>query len=199
MPEDEDQVYAEKYWIWIILFLLFLSLAIGITALILQFFYSAPYPTGFNVVPITTQVSGNYAVPSATVTAENRSLYVFNSPPTGGAITGSLPISNIKAGMQFMVFNNTLLPLAISTNSTTPTMSGGEILATQTTKGTPSYNTCIPSTDSGTFVLFKTTSIIPAGATYSFVSPVDNKFNLVQSSLPDVINTGSVESKGLCN
>lgn len=199
MAEESDvadePTYAKQTWIWILLTIVLLVGVVAVVALILPFLYSPSYPTGYTVTPIDTQISGGSIVPQNSVTASNRSLYVFKAPSAGpGTLSdstiGNLSFAGVKQGMQFLVSNNTGYPLNVTAGTTAPFASFGKSVATVDAHG--EYNKCIPTATSlGSFAFFLTKSTIPPGATFFFVAPSDNNLNLVQSTPIDVTYSGT--------
>lgn len=186
----EENTYAEKYWVWILLFLAILALIAAVVAIILQFLYSSTYPSGYVVTFIDTKVDNGILISNGTVTTSNRNLYVFKPASTGTATSGLLSLNNVRSGMQFMVYNNTLYPLTVKAGTSSVISSSGLTLVTKPNQGN-AYNTCIPTNNNGSFSLFGTNSIIPPGATFSFISSTDNNINLIQSTPIDVLGSGS--------
>lgn len=199
MPEtmetehEPEHKYASQMWIWVLLFLIIFVGLIALVAMILPFVWSPTYPNGYNIYQISTKINGNDIVPNDTVTAINRNLYIFNTPSGGtGSVTTRVTIANlslagVKKGMQMLVYNNTAFPLNVTSGSTSPNMSPGISLAGVKTPSTiPEKMNCIP-TNISEFGAFKTTSIIPPGGTFLFVSPSDNNLNLVQTTPIDAL------------
>lgn len=196
-PDEHENKYVPKGMFWLLLALILLVAAIAVVAMILPFLYSPTYPNGYVLSQITTKVSGTEIVPEDSITAFNRYLYVFNAPTTVGAATSSkLSFAGVKAGMQFLVSNNTSLPLSVTSGTTTPKSSNGNVLTTMNTQG--KYNWCIPDGTSGSLGVYSTTSVIPPGSTFFFVSPSDNNLNLVQSTPINVVASGSPMTTSPC-
>jgi hypothetical protein len=198
MPSDEiegenEHHYAKQVWIWILMALLLLVGIVAVVALIMPFLYSPTYPNGYNIVNIATTISDGFVVPSDTISAYNRNLYIFNPPAsaTGNTVgaTASLPLANVKQGMQLAVSNKTAYPLEVTAGNVMPASSHSISLATVNSQG--QYNKCIPTSLAGSFAFFSTKTTIPPNATFFFIAPSDNNLNLVQSTPIDVTYSGT--------